>query len=165
MIFKKLLRTKKSKKDLNEMSKKEKKQFLSMDLVERMIRVEQRVAASFGEHIHYNKTEYYKSLTAHEKKRFEQYLKRRGTRKFFMWGFLLLVLLSPVFLRIRFSGQVIGENLQIPVSLVDKVLVFFVLSFIGVLLVLFILNKAKKRKFEKYFEIIDRVAVKNYGVK
>lgn len=165
MIFKRLLKTKKSKKDLKDMSKKEKIEFLSMDLIERMIRVEQRVASSFGEHILYNKTEYYKNLDVSEKRKFNRYLKRKGTRKFFIWTFLFLILLSPVFLKVGLSGQVISENLENTFSILNKGLFLSGLVFIVILFILFISNKAKERKFEKHFEIIDDIALKNYLVK
>ncbi len=166
-LFKKLFRkkNKKEKKELSDMSKKEKKEFLSMDLIERLIRVEQRVASSFNEHVPYNKTEYYKSLEEQEKKKFDKYLKRKTAKKSLVILFLLLVLVSPVFLKIGFSGFAVRENLQETFSLLENGLILFSLGFVCILFVLFVLNKAKKRKFEKYFDIIDRVAVKNYMAK
>ena len=162
-LFKK--KSKKENKDLTEMSKKEKKEFLSMDLIERLIRVEQRAASSFNEHIPYNKTEYYKSLEEHEKKKFDKYLKRKTRKKSLIFLFLLIVLVSPIFLKIGFSGFVVKENLQETFSLLGNGLFLFGLVFICILFILFVLNKAKKRKFEKYFDIIDKVAVKNYMAK
>jgi len=162
MNFKKLFKKRKSKnKPLNLDSKKEKKLFLSMDLIERMIRVEQRVSASFGEHISCNKTEYYKNLSKLEKKKFNQYLERKKTRKFLIRTFLLLILLSPIFLKIRFSGKVISENLQVPVLLLEKILFFLFLGFISILSILIILKKIKKRKFEKHFKVLDGIALKH----
>ena len=51
--FKWFFKEKKHKEDLTKMSQKEKKHFLSMDLIERMIRVEQRVGATFNKEIPY----------------------------------------------------------------------------------------------------------------
>ena len=55
-------------KEFTEMSKTEKKSFLASDLIERMIRIEQKVRGSMGEGIiPYQQTEYFKELTPNEK--------------------------------------------------------------------------------------------------
>lgn len=162
-LFKRKLKDKE--KDLGEMSKKEKKEFLSMDLVDRMVRVEQRVASSFNEHIPHNKTEYYKSLKDNEKEKFKRYLKRKSKKKFFFSLFLLMVFISPIFLRMRFSGFIIANNLQSSFSLLERSLFLLGLGFMCLLSLLFILNKFKKRKFEKYFRTIDDIGLKNYFAK
>ena len=51
---------------------KEKNEFLSNDMSERIMRVEQKVSANFGRLLHYNNTEYYKSLTPVQKESFER---------------------------------------------------------------------------------------------
>lgn len=147
--------------NLSEMSKKKKKEFLSTDLIDRMIRVEQRVASSFGEHIPYNKTEYYKNLRESEKLSFNKFLKRKEMRKPLITLFLLLCFISPIFLKIKFSGGIVNENLQNP-FLLDGVFILFLLGFIFVLFISVILQKTKKRKFEKYFNILDKIGTRKY---
>jgi len=153
---------KKQEKDFSEMSKKEKKEFLSMDLVDRMIRVEQRVASSFNEHVPYNKTEYYKNLKEHEKEKFNKYLKRKTRKRTFITLLLLLIFISPIFLKMKLTGFVITNDLQTSFSLLEAGWLLFGLVFICILSISFVLNKFKKRKFEKYFNIIDEIALKNY---
>ncbi|MEK6872038.1 MAG: hypothetical protein AABX16_04000, partial [Nanoarchaeota archaeon] len=58
------------------MTKTEKKEFLSNDFIERMIRVEQRVAQTFGTKLSYKQTRYYQGLTPGEKRLFNAYTYR-----------------------------------------------------------------------------------------
>ena len=76
------------------MSKKDKKDYLSNDLIERIIRIEQRVSARFGKIVSYSSTEYYKSLTNEQKSLFEKYLKSKKKKKLFFSSMFLLPLLS-----------------------------------------------------------------------
>ncbi len=87
------------------MSTSQKKKFLSNDLVERMIRVEQRVSASFGAPVHYRSTQYYRSLNDHERKLFERHLKNKSKKLFF---FSLLVFTS-LFVTVSFTGYAVSD--------------------------------------------------------
>lgn len=63
------------------MSKEEKDDFLSNDLIERMVRIEQRISAHFNKPIEYRDTEYYKSLKKSQRDRFEEYLKKKKNKE------------------------------------------------------------------------------------
>lgn len=96
----------------NELIKKvDKKNILSNDFIERMVRVEQRVSASLSEKKAYNETDYYKSLTLEEKKSFEEYLRKKGNvRKGFILVFSL-VFLSFFVLNFGITGNTVeGED-------------------------------------------------------
>lgn len=62
------------------MAKNKKRDFLSNDFRERMIRIEQRVSGKFGKSLAYDKTEYYKSMGNEQKKEFRNYLKNKKTK-------------------------------------------------------------------------------------
>lgn len=65
------------KENFKTMSAKEKKKFLAQDLAERIMRVEQRVSECFDGKIPYNETEYYKTMSASERKNFQNLLKKK----------------------------------------------------------------------------------------
>lgn len=72
--------------DFKNMSRAEKKDFLSNDLIERMIRVEQRVSSHVGRPVHYKDTQYYRSLSHDQKKKFESHLRHKN-KKFIVFSF------------------------------------------------------------------------------
>lgn len=153
----------KKKDDFKEMSKKEKKNFLSNDFIERMIRVEQRVQSSFGEHIPYNKTKYYESLTKREKENFKKYLKNKKKKKPFLIIPLFLAIVLALFFRVEFTGNVVKEKVgETSFSLFSNFFILFILGNFLIFLAIFILKKKKKKRFEENFKIIDKVALNKY---
>lgn len=82
--------------DFNAMAPDARDEFLSMDLIERMIWVEQRVSVHFRKFVKYNETEYYKSLPHNLKVKFENYLKWKKRKKF-VYLFLILSIMGVLF--------------------------------------------------------------------
>jgi hypothetical protein len=147
---------KKAIKKEQEMSKKEKKVFLDNDFIERMIRVEQRVASSLSEHRPYNKTEYYKSLHPKERAGFDKYLKL-GNKGKYLALFLFAVFFSlPLIVKTSLTGNVIGQN-GLP---------YFEIAFIFMFLLIFfsflLVQHSKKHKHRKHFKIIDEIGLNRY---
>jgi len=156
-------KNKKNKKEFSQMDKKEKKEFLSSDLIERMIRVEQRVASSFGGHIPIKKTEYYKNLRENEKKSFYKYLKRKNIKKKSILLVFFLSLVSLVFLGAEFTGKAVDNVGGTGTSrFLSVILVLFILVMLFFSLILFIFKKIKKRRFEKHFDILDNIGLRKY---
>jgi len=92
------------------MTPKEKKEFLQNDIVERMIRIEQKVLAAEGKKISPKESDFYKNLSDEAKKGFNKHLskkKGKGVGK-------LLLLLSPLFVfgltRFNITGNVVRES-------------------------------------------------------
>ncbi len=136
-------------KEFKDMSKKERKSFLSMDLIERMVRVEQKVAASFGKKLPYNKTDHYKKLTKKEKRKFDKYLKNKGKKKKIIIAlFSLPVLFLILSLNFQMTGYVIGEgNLNfLQIAGIVLIVIFAILIY---------LFSKKKKRYERHFSIID----------
>jgi hypothetical protein len=130
------------------MNKQEKKEFLSNDLIARMIRLEQRVSASFGEVVPYNKTKYYLNLTESEKKSFNQYLHSKLGSKFVLSSLLGLFIFLGFFAKGVLTGNVVGStrNMQYGGIIVA---IFALIGFI-----IFMIYKLHKRRREKMFESV-----------
>ena len=142
--------------EFKDMTKPEKKNFLANDLVERMIRIEQKVRGSMGEGVvPYYQTEYFKELHPDEKKTFLEYLKKKEVKR--KWKFLPFVLLvgAGTFIGTRFTGNVIAEEPSIqPVNLI----------LLGIFLVvvisywIYILSIRKRfNKLNKHFQVIENI--------
>jgi len=166
MNLKQLFHFKKEKDEYDElvnMSKQERKNFLSNDLIERMIRVEQRVFLSFGENLPYNKTKYYLSLSANEKKKFVNYLRAKKIKGRFLMVFFFSLLLSFVFIRMDFTGNVINDNFGSDAYyLISEIFVILVLVVFFIGIIVFLFKRKKEKHFESHFKILDKFAVKRY---
>jgi hypothetical protein len=138
------------------MTKKQKKEYLSNDLVERLIRIEQRVSAKFGRLVPYNNTECYKSLSPENKERFEKYLKTKKVRKTLVASILIVPAILMILLNTKFTGNVIGETLPN-----NPLLDWFLLAFVLIAFISFALNfiykRIRNKRFEKHFKVIDNI--------
>jgi uncharacterized membrane protein (DUF485 family) len=144
------------KKDFPDMKKPEKKTFLANDLIERMIRIEQRVRASFGEGVvPYYKTDYFVELTSDEKNQFKRYLERKEKRKKW-WGiFLFALFFSGAIAGFRLTGDVIAEKVQVEminVAILLGILVIVVLSSIY-----FLAKRKRRKRFDGHFGVLEHI--------
>ncbi|MEI7719571.1 MAG: hypothetical protein WCI72_06895 [archaeon] len=146
-------------KDLCDMNKTEKKCFLACDLIERMIRIEQKVRGSMGEGlVPYYKTEYFKELHSSEKNKFLEYLKGKEVKK--KWKFLPFVLIPGLgsFIGLKVTGNVIAEEQGIqPINLI----------LLGVFLVavvaywIYVLSKRRRfKRLDRHFNVLERIIAK-----
>ena len=146
--------------ELSSMSSSEKKDFLSNDLIERMIAVEQRVSAHFGELLHYTNTEYYKNLSLEEKKKFEKFLRNKEKMKLF-W---ISLILSPLFILLITHLGITGSVVK--VSSFDSGLNYiFLSSALGFLVLFFgktILNRKRIERFNQHTLFLERLISKRY---
>lgn len=153
-------------KKLSEMSKQEKKIFLSRDMAERIIRVEQQVSASFNKHILYKDTNYYQSMTPAQRKNFDNYLKNKKLKKTLPLLFLILPLLLFLMLGSSITGDAVkgavGDNAYSSIEF--SLLVLFFVSAI-IFTWIFIKNAALKKKLDKNFSLIEDIFKKKYSVR
>jgi len=160
-ILGKLFGMKKSKKkqdrDITRMPRKEKEHFLSMDLIERMIRVEQRVSTSFKQKVAYNHTEYYKSLSASEKKDFEKYLREKNRRRFLLGLLAIVPLLAFVSMKIEITGNAIRNTItnESAYTLVQNISMWAALGLFSLFLLGLIFKKIKGRRYESHFKVLE----------
>ncbi len=139
---------------IKNMSKKEKKNFLSMDLIERMIRVEQKISATFNKPVYYKDTEYYKSLPQSERAAYEEYLRNKKKKK--SWWFVpLFVLGISLLFGANITGRVTGGYEVTPVFNI-LIVVLFVLI-IGIALIGVYNRKQKNRMFNRHIAVLDKV--------
>ncbi|MEK6885441.1 MAG: hypothetical protein AABX17_00575 [Nanoarchaeota archaeon] len=108
--------TKIQKVEFCDMTKSEKKKFLSMDLAERMIRIEQRVSAHFHKNVPYNETEYYKGMTPLERTEFERHIRANRTKKICLTALIVIPTAILMALNMSLTASVVKDNLGIDYS-------------------------------------------------
>ncbi len=145
-----------AKRKFQSMTKNQREDFLSNDLSERIIRVEQRVSTRFNQLIPYNKTEYYKSMSKEQKRSFEKYLKDKGKKKVLLLAALLIPLLILGFLNFSFTGEAVREGLVDSGININFIFVFIFLLFAIVLIIAFLIILKRKKKLNKHIRVIDK---------
>ena len=135
---------------------KEKNEFLSNDMSERIMRVEQKVSANFGRLLHYNNTEYYKSLTPVQKESFEKYLRSKKKKRILICFLFIAPILFLFLLNIKFTGNAINDNFGSYVFL-NYVLIYFTLLSFLIAVIYLSIKRTKNNKIDGYFGIIDNV--------
>lgn len=143
--------------EFSEMTKKQRGKFLSNDFIERMIRVEQRVSASFGHPIPYNETEHYKSLSEEEKKEFEKYLEKSKRKKFLLSFLVLLPLFLAILLKTEFTGRVIQENFNASPSFLSIVFILLFVLVAILALISSVSRKLKESRLNKHFNVLEHI--------
>lgn len=157
-VFREKKHNKKGKTGFGGMTKLEKKQLLSNDFIDRMIRVEQRVSSSFGEYVSYNKTRYYQSLTEHEKKNFDKYQKNKKN----LWRVAIVMvfisLIGIAIFKINFTGNVVNETLGAGTSSwISNFIIIAMLIGLFLVGITLVLRRKKEKEFHKKFEILDKI--------
>lgn len=154
-------------KDFKDMSKNEKKKFLSMDLIDRMIRVEQRVSSSFHKYVPYNETEYYRSLKSGDKIEYEKFLRRKKKKNLWLSSSLFLPVLT--FFGANFgitglvTGNVISEEAGGTISSFAFWLSAGLFAIISLILVSFWVHQSRRGKaFDKHAKILEDIYLKKH---
>ena len=146
-----------NKKKFQEMTQKQKKNFLANDLSERIIRVEQRVSTKFGKFIPYNKTEYYKNMDKEEKKKFDEYLKNKGKREIFISAVFLGLILVLGFFNFSSAGNAIREDFPDSTLKINLLFVSVFIVFIFGLVVSFLMRLKRRIMYREHIRVIDNV--------
>lgn len=142
-------------KEFNEMTKKERKNFLDADFINRMIRVEQHISKTFGEEVNYNETDVYNDLKDKERKNYENWLKKQKKIK----GKLLLLLGTPVllfFLSLNFqmTGNVVGGGEGITLTLLQSIILILTVFVFTIIGIIFLFKKRKNKKLDGHLSVI-----------
>lgn len=148
---------KKKKDELKEMTPSEKESFLNSDMANRMIRVEQRVAASFGDHIPYNQTDYYKSLPKNDKMKLNRLIAKKGKKKFGLFSFLLASVLALGALRFSFTGNAIADYTGADINISTYVVLGIMAVLFFVLCTGAISENGKRKRDEKHIRVLEEV--------
>jgi len=140
--------------EFKKLNRKDKNEFLSNEMAERIIRVEQKVSAKFGRLLHYNSTEYYKSLSSAQRQSYEKYLKNKNKRKVVISLFFLIPIFLIFLLNYSLTGNVINENLD-NYGISNYVLEGFILLFFVMFIIYLVYKRIRNRKIDGYFNIIN----------
>ncbi|MEM4605954.1 MAG: hypothetical protein QW103_02900 [Candidatus Pacearchaeota archaeon] len=142
-------------------TKKDKEEFLENDLIDRLIRIEQKVSAKFGKFINYKDTYCYKNLTPKNKERYEKYLKNKKNKKFAFASLFFIPFLGTLMLSKGITGNVIAE--QTSEKTLTTLQGFFIGLLIGVILVFgiqAIINYRRKKRIEPLFNPLENIKKK-----
>lgn len=143
---------------------KKRKEMGNLDMMERMIRVEQKIAASFGKYIPYEDTIYYNSLSMSEKQNFESYLKK-SRRKKVLFAFALISGLSLIAgLKLTLTGKVAQDNLP-DTGLIGNILILAVLAGLIYLASSVIEKRRSEKILDRNFKIIQDIISKKRNKK
>jgi hypothetical protein len=141
---------------LETMPKAEKKIFLSMDLAERMMRIEQSVGASFNKYVPYYQTEYFKSMSGADRERFQKYLKNKKKKKFGIFTLAILPLFLFIVLQLQFTGNIVRQNLGFGTTLtIDIILIIVALVLVYAALNYFRLHRRHEDKFVGHLRVLE----------
>lgn len=148
------------------MQKTEMKKFLSMDMAERLIRVEQNVASSFNKDVPYDKTAYYLSMTPEQKKDFDKFLKNKKKKRIMMSSSVLVSFLGLSIFGIGVTGNVVSNGQNMVTFSTSQIVLA---GIFGILLAYagysFISNKIKNKRFENTTDVINKIVVNKRVVK
>ena len=130
---------------------------LSNELIERFIRVEQRVSSHFGQPVKYNQTEYFKSLTNEEKKSFERYMKKNKKGHSITLPLICLALLILLLLNLALTGRVVQETFSINLSFLNYFFVLVLLFIVIYLALNFSSKKSEKKRFDYHLKPLEQI--------
>lgn len=143
---------------LQNMDSCEKNKFLSMDLAERMIRVEQNVSASFNKDVPYNKTEYYKSMSPEERKCFEEYLKNKGKKKTMIVAGFFVSLFVFLIVNLKITGNAIRGAVDInAIGIFNLILIILIFVLALYLFFSYLHRKHKHRRAHKHIKVLENI--------
>lgn len=89
----------------------QKQESTSLRTAEKLIRVEQQIAATFGKYISYDKTKFYSDMSAQDKKNFERYMENKKKIKVFSVIGLIVPLFLFSILKFELTGNAIKESI------------------------------------------------------
>ena len=143
-------------KQVHPLTNKEKKSFLSNDLIDRMIRVEQSIHYSFGRYVPYQNTDYFKSLSDSEKEGFHKFLSNRKKRRPFFLALLILPFLGLFFLSMR-TGNVVKESIgESSFSITLIVLTLVVIAILVIVISSYFYRKTRDERLVRHNAVIDK---------
>lgn len=150
----------KRKKEFNEMTRAERKKFLSMDMAERMIRVEQKISSHFNKNIPCKETEYYKSMSKKDKEEFDNYIKKKKKSKILVSLLIILPIVALIVLNTSVTASVIKENFQINYSNSTQFLIWAFAMFLTVLVLCKSLaERAVDSRYNSQLDVFDHLSV------
>ncbi len=144
-------------------TKKDKEEFLENDLIDRIIKIEQKISAKFGKFINYEDTFFYKNLTPKNRERYKKYLNKKRRKKLVFGSIFLLPLFGLFFLSNNITGNVIAEKTGDSFfSFIQIFLLGFLFGFFGFILLKYLLNLRRRKRFEPLFNPLEKIKKKSF---
>ncbi len=149
-------------KDFSDMTKEEKKKFFSLDMADRMIRVEQKVSAHFHKNVSYKETEYYNGMCSSDKEAFDSFIKNKQRAKIAISVMILLPVAILIVLNTSVTASVIKDNLGLNYS---GSLEFFIWTFAMIFTILALYKSLGERiadsRYDSHLDVFDNINFKN----
>lgn len=126
---------------------KEKKDYMDSDLVDRLIKIEQKISVKYGKFLKYNQTACYKELSEDDKKRYKKYLDNKKKKELTLSALLGISLFTVLIFNMGLTGNIIGID-----SKSSNVILFSILLIVLVLLIIayFVFKKLKIKSITHY---------------
>lgn len=144
-------------------TKKDKEDFLENDLIDRLIRIEQKVSAKFGKFVNYNDTYCYKNLKPENREKYEKFLKNKKKKKFAFASLFLIPLLGIFFLSNNLTGRVISEKTgENNFYLMQIILIAVIVGLAVFFLANFLMKRKRKKRINSLFSHLEKIKRKVY---
>jgi len=140
-----------------------KKNQMSPELMRRLIRVEQMVSSHFKKPITYQQTEYFKSLSKDDKKRFELFLKKEHLnkkRKFLLPIVIGLLILPILILNITITGEAIQNTLHIDNLILTGIFVVMLVIVFAYFVASYIDKTNQEKRFKYHLKPLEKALAK-----
>ena len=149
---------------LENMSKPDKKKFFSLDLADRMIKVEQNVSKSFNCPVTLEQTEYYKSMSPIQQDELKKFINHKKKNKILSFAGLFAPLLLISLFNINFTGNAISETVGTQTFGLMQIILF---GLFGILLagifIIFLYGLAIEHKLYKHVRLIESILGRKFN--
>jgi hypothetical protein len=147
-------------KSFNIMNDEQKRAYLSNDMINRMIRVEQKVSSSFGQTLNYDQTNYYKKLDNQQREDYNKYLIRKKRLRFVIPVLFATPVLYIILSNVQFTGNVVNNLVQKEPSWVSFLMLSIMVIILFILIINFIMKRHAEQKVKDHLSVINDVAKK-----
>lgn len=135
----------------------QRKKTMSMDFAERIMKIEQIISAHFNQPKKYQQTEFFKKMSADEKRDFENYLKNKKKMHRVMPFLLILPIIFLLFLNTSITGNTVKENIDGRLSLTIELILLSIVVIIFITFIsLSISNRRLEKKIKKNFVLLTK---------
>ncbi|MEM4181870.1 MAG: hypothetical protein QXX68_01815 [Candidatus Pacearchaeota archaeon] len=142
-------------------TKRDKEEFLENDLIDRLIRIEQKTSAKFGKFLNYNETYCYKNLKPENKERYEKFLRTKKKKKFAFASIFLISLCGIFFISNNMTGRVISEKTgENNFYLIQIIFICFIFGIF--FLANFLIKRKRKKRINSLFSHLEKIKRKVY---
>jgi len=145
------------------MTRPEKKEFLTMDLVDRLIRVEQKVSAHFNKHLCYNDTDYYKNMSVCDRKKYEKFRRHKKIKKLLASLFIFSPIVILLLMNIDITARIIESNLNITDLNATQFIIWAEAMFFMIIAIYIVVrNRALENLEDSYLAVLEKMHLRRH---